>query len=295
MTMIGRTTSTQMLQQAQRNMQTSLQQLARLNEQATSQHRISRPSDDPAGTGESLRVRGEQSALDQYQRNVTDGLGWLAMVDTTLSNSSALIQKARNLVVQGSNDGVLSAESREALAVELEGIRDDLRGQANTSFNGRYLFAGTSDTPPFDAAYAYSGTAGSSVERRISADTTIRVDADGAAAFGAGATSVFATLDSIVTGLRAGTSVSGRLDDLDAALQSVLTVQSVSGSAYAQMERAEDQLMSTSITLEGRRASVEDVDLAEVLVQLSTQQVAYQTALGVTARALQPTLMSFLA
>ena len=39
---------------------------------------------------------------------------------------------------------------------------------------------------------------------------------------------------------------------------------------------------------------MEDVDLSKVILELKTQEVAYQTALAVTARALQPTLMSFL-
>ena len=41
-------------------------------------------------------------------------------------------------------------------------------------------------------------------------------------------------------------------------------------------------------------AGLEDVDLSKVLLDLKTQDVNYQTAIAVTARVLQPTLMDFL-
>jgi len=293
--MIGRITSTHLLAQSQRNLQSALAELGRLQEQASSQRRISRPSDDPAGTGEALRVRSAQRALAQHSRNIADGSGWLATVDSALGTSSGLLQRARALVLQGGNDGVMSTDSREAIAVELETIRDDLLKQANTSYNGRFVFAGTSDAPAFDAAYAYSGTPGSAVERRIADDRTIRVDADGAAAFGTGAASVFATLDTVVTELRAGASVGPRVDDIDAALKAVLAEQSVSGTRYTQMERAKEAALERSVSLEADRTRIEDVDLAEVVLRLQSQEVAYRSALAVTGRALPPTLLSFLA
>jgi flagellar hook-associated protein 3 FlgL len=47
-------------------------------------------------------------------------------------------------------------------------------------------------------------------------------------------------------------------------------------------------------SLEAQRAGAEDVDLAQVILDLKTQEVTYQSALAVTARVLQPTLMDFL-
>ncbi len=47
-------------------------------------------------------------------------------------------------------------------------------------------------------------------------------------------------------------------------------------------------------TLEAQRSSVEDLDLATVILDLQVQEVNYQSALAVTARVLQPTLMDFL-
>jgi len=136
--------------------------------------------------------------------------------------------------------------------------------------------------------------AGSTVERRASASSTVRVDVDGVAAFGQGASSAFALIDSISADLRAGTSVSPRLTAIDASLSTIIGEQSRVGSRYNQLELSKELNVKDSGALESQRADVEDVDLSKVILELKTQEVAYQTALSVTARALQPTLMSFL-
>jgi len=41
-------------------------------------------------------------------------------------------------------------------------------------------------------------------------------------------------------------------------------------------------------------SSIEDADVAEVMVQLQAQQVAYQAALAATAKAITPSLTDFL-
>jgi flagellar hook-associated protein 3 FlgL len=292
--MITRVTSTQLLTDSARTMQTALARLSTLQQQASSGKRILLPSDDLAGAGASLRVHAQQSALNQYGRNADDGTGWLATIDTALTQSTGLLQRARTLVLEAANSGTMSDQSREAVASEMASIRDDLLAQANTRYNGRSVFAGTSDAPAFDASYAWSGTAGAGVQRRVGADTTIQVDADGSAAFGTGATSVFATLDSIVADLRSGADVQPQLARIDDALKSVLTVQAVSGSRYSQMERAKDAVSATSLDLEAQRTSIEDVDTAQALVNLQSQNLAYQSALAVTAKALPVSLLSFL-
>ena len=41
-------------------------------------------------------------------------------------------------------------------------------------------------------------------------------------------------------------------------------------------------------------SSIEDADIAQVMMNLQAQQVAYQAALSATARAIQPSLADFL-
>ncbi|WP_167138793.1 flagellar hook-associated protein FlgL [Diaminobutyricimonas sp. TR449] len=293
--MITRTTTSLMMQSAQRNLKANMQELARLQEQATSQKAITRPSDDPTAASDSLRIRAEQRASEQYGRNIDDGLGWLTTIDSTLATTTSLMHRVRDLTVRGANDGSMSPTAKQAIATELTQLKDELLTQANTQYLGRSVFAGNSDAASaFDAAYAYSGAAADTVERRIGADSKIRVDANGAATFGVGGASVFALIDQIVADLGAGNNVGGHLNTIDTHMTAIRNQQAIVGTRHAQILRAEEAHMENTVSLEGQRAAVEDIDLAEVILDLQLQEVAYQSALAVTARVLQPTLMDFL-
>ena len=295
--MIARVTSHTQMRSAQRNLHDNMAQLAKLQDQASSLKAITRPSDNPTAAADAMKVRAELRATEQYGRNVDDGNGWVSTLDATLSSASATMNRVRDLTVQGASDGALSPAAKEAIAMELEGLRREILGQANTSYLGRSVFAGNSDSGvAFSGApgYAHSGAPGSTVERRISPDSTVRVDADGAAVFGDGAGSVFALIDAIAADLRNGTNIGSRLADIDARMSAMTTEHTRVGAQQAQIERAEDSLKEQSGLLESQRAGIEDLDLGQVILDLKLQEVTYQAALAVTARVLQPTLMDFL-
>jgi len=298
--MLGRITNQQLLLSSQRSLQSSRAQLAQLQEQVSTGKAVSRPSDDPSATASIMRVRSEQRAVQQYGTNSTDGLAWLATVDSALSSSEDLLRQARDLTVRGANSGVMTPAAREAIATQLEGVRADLLQQANTTYLGRSVFAGTSDAGvAFDTSdpadpYAYTGAAGAQVSRRISETETVVVDADGSAAFGTGSSSLFTLIDDIVTDLRAGADVSARITQLDARRDSITTQHALIGARYARMEQAQETNLTQSTALETQRSGIEDVDPAKAIIDLQAQELTYKTALAVTARALQPTLLDYL-
>ncbi|MBN6190583.1 MULTISPECIES: flagellar hook-associated protein FlgL [Microbacterium] len=292
--MISRVTQSTMTQTAMRQLQANLSELARLQDQATSQKAFAAPSDDPTAAAATLALHAEQRRTEQYARNIDDGLAWVTAADSAITASTSLLSRVRDLTAQGANDGALDATAKEALAVELEGIRGELLAQANTRLLGRSVFAGTSDTAAFAADYSYSGVAGSEVTRRVSDAASVRVDTDGAAVFGTGDDSVFALVDRIVADLRSGTNVGPRLGEIDDRRTAMLGVQGSVGTRQSQIERAKEAAVQNSVSLESRRAAVEDVDSVEVLIRLQAQELVYRSALAVNARVLQPSLMDFL-
>lgn len=294
--MITRVTHSTLTQSAQRNLQTNMVRLAGLQDQASSPKAITRPSDDPAGTADALRVRGQQRATEQYERNIDNGMGWLTTVDAALSETTDILNRVRDLTVQGANDGVLSQIAREAIAVELDSLSEQLLSQSNTTYLGRTVFAGNSDRGvAFDRTdFSFTGADGSTVERRSGPDSTVRVDADGAAIFGTGSSSVFALVKDIAADLRSGVNVGARLSSIDDRMTTIIGQHAEVGTRHAQVQRAEEALMERSGSLEAQRSGIEDVDLGSVILDLKLQEVAYQSALAVTARVLQPTLMDFL-
>lgn len=292
---MDRVTNQTMAATAQRNLQASLQQMARLQEQGSSQKRILTPSDDPRGTADVIAIRSQQRAAEQYERNVDNGSGWLTTIDSALGNATSVLQSALQRTLQGANDGALSQEAKNALAIEIDGLRDALLKEANATYLGRSVFAGSSNEGvAFDAGYAWTGTDGATVDRRVGEGVTVRVDANGKEAFGEGDDSVFALLDGIAADLRAGTPVSGRIDAVRDALDGVVAAHAAVGAQHNQLQRAESVLKTTEVDLEAQRSKAEDIDLAKVILDLNVQSSVYQAALNVTARVLQPSLMDFL-
>ncbi|MDT0165156.1 flagellin [Actinotalea sp. AC32] len=298
--MINRVTHQTVQRSTLANLQLNLDRMSGLQGSLSSGKLITKPSDDPSGTAKAMQFRAEQRAAEQAARNAADGSSWLTTADTALQTSLAGLRRARDLTVQGASTGVLNPTAREALALEVEGLRDALLSQANTSYIGRSVFAGTSDadtaftgptgTPP----YTWTGTAGATVERRLAPDTTVRVDVDGRAAFGEGDDSVFAVLDRIATDLRAGADVNPRLNEIDTRMTAMLGEIAGVGSRQNQVLSAQDRIEKTLVDLKGSIAAVEDIDLAATLVDLQAQEVSYQAALGAASRVLQPSLLDFL-
>lgn len=292
--MITRVTTQMSMTAASARLQAGAAKLAQLTDQATTLQNIQRPSDDPVGTVSSMQVRKEQAAAAQYTRNANDAVGWLATTDSTLSSVYSVLNSVRDLTVQAANSGTMSDTDRDAFITQFQSLKTELESKANATYGTRSVFAGSSTAAnAYDPATGWA-TAGTDVTRRIGDGTTVRVDTAGTAVFGSGSSSVFAMIDSIVGDLQNGANVNPRLDDVDAAIATVRGVQADVGVRHAAALSAQDSLKSATVSLESRRAGIEDKDLAKAVLDLQVQQTNYQAALAVTAKVLQPTLMDYL-
>lgn len=120
-----------------------LTSLTELNEQSSTQKRVNKPSDDPTGTATILNLRTTLSSFDQYQENVDTAQGWLSTSDSTLTQVSTLITRAKELAEEGST-GTLTAENRKQIAYEAREIYAQLISLANTQYQGKSIYAGQS-------------------------------------------------------------------------------------------------------------------------------------------------------
>jgi len=219
----------------------------------------------------------------------------LNTLDATLTSISSQLNRVRDLTLQAMSSGAAaSAEAREALAVEVENIREALIGLANTRYLDRPVFGGTT---PGTVAYEMDGTYvgdDGQVWRTVGDGTKVRVDVTGPETFGTGSTQLFAVLSSIAQNMRSNTTALGAdLDNLDAAITRIRTqLADVGARANRVMnmrQTAEDRLL----TLDTQLSEVESVDLPETIMQLRLQEVAYQAALAASARVIQPSLLDF--
>ncbi len=277
-------------------LQNGLSRLASLQEHLSTGRVLNRPSDSPTDTTAAMRIRSSITDRQQYARNAQDGMGWLGMTDSTLSSMTDQLRRARELTLQGANTGAQGAAAREALAIEVEQIRDGLLQMSNTRYLGRPIFGGiTAGDRAFDATATYVGTTGA-VNRTVGDGVRVRVNVDADAVFGAPGATVFGDLDDVAAALRAGdeAGIQAGLGALDADLRRFTASMTEVGTRYARIERAQVTAGDDELNLTSSLSELESTDLAKATVELQLQEVAYQAALGATARVMQPSLLDFL-
>lgn len=294
---ITRVTQRMMSERSQNAVQGGLTRLAKVQEQIETGRKINRPSDSPSGTTTALRVRSSLADQTQYVRNANDGKAWLSTTDSTLSGITKQAQRALVLAQQGASTGTMSQVALEALATEVDQIRAGTLQQANTSYLGRPLFGGTtSGGAAFDTTTGHYLGDGGVVERRVGPDVKVRVDTDGVATFGADDDNLFSHLADLATALRAGdaTALGASISTLGSDLTRLSAAMADEGARFNRIETASDLAAQSQLQLKGSLSDVEEVDLAEVTIDLKTQETAYQAALAAAGRTIQPSLLDFL-
>lgn len=276
------------------NLQGALSRLQRLQEQLSSGKAIGKPSDSPTGTVSALRLRADLRRNEQLGRNAADAEGWLNTTDKALTSQLDVVNRARALLLQGIN-GSSDANAREAIAVEIDQLRQAALGIANTTYLGRPVFAGTAMVATaYDDAGTYLGNA-ATVDRSVAPTVSVQANVTGTEAFGPPGADLFTVLAGIADNLRNDPSALGNdLTALDTAFKRVVgTVASV-GARANQVVAVRDRLEGARLDAESNLAEVESIDLPATIVKLQMQEVAYQAALGATARMIQPSLVDFL-
>ncbi len=114
-------------------MQKSSQKLA-------SGYRINTAADDAAGLSISEKMRWQIRGLNQSVRNIQDGISFINVADGALNEVTDMIQRQRELIVQGAND-TNTQQDRNAIQEELDQLADEIeRVFADTTFNGRNIY-----------------------------------------------------------------------------------------------------------------------------------------------------------
>jgi flagellar hook-associated protein 3 FlgL len=259
---------------------------------------ISKPSDDPSGAALSLKLRTGLAATQQYQRNAQDAQGWQDTAETAMADITDSLQRAQELLVRGGSDSADPA-GRAAIAHEIDALAEAVKDSANTTHNGRFVFSGTAtNTPPYVAGAddGYKGTSGI-ISREVGPGVSLQMNVLGSDVIGDGTSGVIATLRGIANHLRSGDGESLRGQDmrnLDAALDGVLDVRALNGARTNRLDSALTRLGQIEENTLTQLSDTEDADLAETLINLNSQQAAYQSALRAGANLVQSSLMDFL-
>lgn len=273
--------SHQMLHQnSMANMNNSMGRFQKAYNEALTGKQVTKPSDDPHGAAKAMELKSALATNEQYERNTSEAKLWLDETDQTVYEMVNVMQRVRELAVRGNNE-TLSPEDRAAVSGEVKQLTDQLRQFADTKVNGVDLF--TKAVAPATEATPKMMTVGGGL--------TIQVNATADELLGSGS-ELLTTLTNLATGLENGTAMD--LEAIDTGINQLLKVSSEVGARTNRVESAENRMFDNTLQLKSMLSSITDIDMAEAITKLKSEESVYQASLAASAKIIQPSLMDFL-
>ena len=274
-----------------------------LASQLSSGLRVSSLSDDPSAAAQSVQMGSQVSRIDAYIQTASNQSSMLQMTDATLGEVVTQLTSAISLAVQGAN-GTLNSSNLQAIAQQVIGIRDQVLALANTSYQERYLFAGSQgSTKPFalnmttsPATVTYNGDANvQSVE--TPGGQRIQVNLPGTSIFGSGSSGPLAALNQLIGDLTMGATSSNLAADstaLSDALGQVSMQRSLLNTSLSTIKSTSTYAETEEAQLKAQQGALVAADPAAVATQLKSTQVQYQALLGVVTALQKINLFDYL-
>lgn len=245
--------------------------LAKSTEKLSSGYRINRAADDAAGLAISEKMRAQVRGLNRASDNAQDGISLIQTAEGAMDQQHAILQRARELVVQAGNTGVLDdGKTSGSGDDDFQKIQDELnelqkeftRINEQTEFNKKKLLDGT---------YA---------------DQYLQVGAND----GQGISVTINKTDwtaPTVTGSAAGSSSTLLKGNIDAAIKSVTTERSKLGAIQNRLEYTVKVDDNTAENMQAAESRIRDTDMADEMTRFSKESILQQAATSMLAQANQ--------
>lgn len=237
--------------------------LSKSTEKLSSGYRINRAGDDAAGLTISEKMRSQVRGLTRASDNAQDGISLIQTAEGAMNEQHAILQRARELVVQASNDTNVTAD-RDAIKEELTALESEFqRISDETEFNTMKLLDGT-----FSGKNLQIG-ANTDQAISISIDSYSMTAVSGQVADHASATAAIDTIDTDITTLS--------------------TQRSKLGALQNRLEYSIRNADNTAENLQAAESRIRDVDMAEEMTKYSKDSILQQAAQSMLAQANQAT------
>lgn len=234
-------------------------------EKLSSGLRINRAGDDAAGLAISEKMRGQIRGLEMAGKNSQDGISLIQTAEGALNETHAILQRMRELAVQGGNDTNVTAD-RDAIQDELNQLMSEIdRIAQTTEFNTQNLLNGS-----FSGTFQIGANEGQTINVGISSMNTTGL-------------SLSATLVSVGTNAAASASIS----QIDAAIELVSQQRSKLGAVQNRLEHTINNLGASQENLTAAESRVRDVDMASEMMSQTKNSILAQAAQAMLAQANQ--------
>lgn len=301
-----------LFQSATEKMSETQVRLAQKQAQLATGKELVAPSDAPEKAAAIQRLKGGLLRQESYLNTIENVLQRYRLEETALNGMSDNLMRFSELAIQAAND-TLAPGDRQAIAIEMKGLRDHLISLANSqSTQGQYLFAGgagMTQRAPYalqeDGRVAYFGdaakmevkigdslTAGVGRNARDSLGRVIRTNEEGES-FGVG---FFDVVDQLVNAVEEGRVQDfGRgVQEIDQLHQNVVLALASVGANSAKAENQRAVLEETILRLETTLSEVEDLDYTEAITQMNQQMLALEAAQSSFAKIAQLNLFNYI-
>jgi flagellar hook-associated protein 3 FlgL len=251
------------------------------------------------------------TAIDQYSTNITKANTWVQFTNTALTGMSDILSQASTLV-NSINSGSSDPALRQSARNQLIDLKKQLVDMGNVQMGDQYIFGGAkSDTPPFN--YTTSDYSGDSTQLTIdiAQNTTQAVSQTGdrilkgtSTPAGSlpdyGSTDILATFDNLIAAVGDMTTPSDTAalvqgaSDLHAGSAQVINAISDNISRLTRLDSMAKLNANNVSTMQQIFDSLQNVDYAQLGVELNNQKTAFEASLSTTATISQLSLLNYM-
>ena len=256
---------------AQKNLNSSSNQLSTAMERLSSGMRINSSKDDAAGQAIANRMTAQVKGMAQAERNANDGVSMVQTMEGGMSRINDNLQRIRELAVQGASD-TNTADDRTSIQTEIgERVKEINRIAGSTTFNGTKLL---------------DGTGAATLNIQVGGNTTVN---DSISVSTANLTTAAGGLNIAALAVTDATTSKATIDSVDAALKKVDTARSTLGATLNRFDSVVSNLQTSSTNLSAAKSRIEDADYAVEVGNMTRAQILQQAGTSVLSQANQST------
>ena len=283
--------------------------IAEMQAKLASGKQIVKPSDD---SEKSAVIQRLQTAIDRqsvYERSLDTAENRLASEESALMSSERILQRIRQLAVQGNTD-TLSVDDKEILANEITSLREELLSLANTQdANGNYVFAGSNvQTKAFDV-----NADGDIIYQGDKTQTSVDISDQRRLVLNRAGDEVFASVDRVVDGDTQDISFFKVIDDfaqalatddedaLNLGLEEISSITEGMGASIADLgsristvNNQREILEDTNLRYQDLLSNAQDLDYATAVTKLSAELLSLEAAQASFAKISQLSLFNYI-
>lgn len=287
-----------MVQDFLKNLESARQRWFGWNQQVSTGKKLLKLSDNPADSARLVRIQDEFARTNQYLRNVS-------RAQSKLGTASSALNTLRNLTITASEKTIgaltdtTSQDSRNAIALELEGILKNAEQIAATSVDGLYIFAGSRvDTAPFTkvgGSYVYQGD-GQPAVIEVAQGESVQVSVPGSEVFADSSADLLNTMRQLIDQLEAGdvSAAQSSLGALQDAGKVIDAARFKISTSINQTDSANNRLNDHLLDLTSEVSRLQDADMAEAITRMAQSETALDAALGAGSHMQQGSLFDYL-